>query len=225
MDGGNHCYHIVVDPALDLVILISLLLSIGIGNRIELTPKNSPWYCYYVVSPDVGNSRFQVKFWRHFLLPFDEFQKLVARLVLSPLFERWLSFDAIGQAASPIELMVLGALRYLGRGWTFDDIEEETAVHEETHRQFFHVFIRWGSSELYDSFVKAPSTSEAAYSYMSEMESTGFHGCVGSTDATHICMERCSYRLANAHRGAKLTLPSRTYNLTVNHRRQILSST
>jgi hypothetical protein len=25
---------------------------------------------------------------------------------------------------SPIELLLLGSLRYLGRGWTFDDLEE-----------------------------------------------------------------------------------------------------
>jgi hypothetical protein len=31
--------------------------------------------------------------------------------------------------------------------------------------------------------------------------------------------------MANAHKGVKLPMPSRTYNLTVNHRRQILSTT
>ena len=57
------------------------------------------------------------------------------------------------------------------------------------------------------------------------METAGFHGCVGSTEATHVGMERCSYRLAQIHRGGKLPMPSRTSNMTVNHRTQILSST
>jgi hypothetical protein len=34
-----------------------------------------------------------------------------------------MSADAKGITSSPIELMILGALRYLGRGWTFDDID------------------------------------------------------------------------------------------------------
>jgi len=30
---------------------------------------------------------------------------------------------------------------YLGRGWTFDDIEENTGISQETHRQFFHALL------------------------------------------------------------------------------------
>ena len=44
------------------------------------------------------------------------------------IFVRWTGPDACKRNASPIELLVLGALRYLGRGWTFDDLEESTAV-------------------------------------------------------------------------------------------------
>ena len=49
----------------------------------------------------------------------------------------------------PVELLVLCALRYLGRGWTFDDCEESTAIDKEVHHCFFQVFIRFGSTELY----------------------------------------------------------------------------
>ena len=41
----------------------------------------------------------------------------------------------------PLELLVLGSLRYLGRGWTFDDLEEATGISEESHRVFFRRFI------------------------------------------------------------------------------------
>jgi Plant transposon protein len=58
-----------------------------------------------------------------------------------------------------------------------------------------------------------------------DMNAAGFHGCVGSTDATHITMIRCPVSRANEHRGPKESLPSRTYNLTVTHRRQILNTT
>ena len=50
-------------------------------------------------------------------------------------------------------------------------------------------------------------------------------GCIGSTDATHIVMERLSYRLRHLHLGYKLVHTARTYNLTVDHRRRILSTT
>ena len=121
--------------------------------------------------------------------------------------------------------MILGDLRYLGRGWTFDDIEEATAINKETHRQCFHIYIDFGSTEMYERFVIVPTSGEEAATHLKGMETVGFHGCVGSTDVTHVGMERCSYRLAQIHRGGKLPMPSRTYNMTVNHRRQILSST
>ena len=60
---------------------------------------------------------------------------------------------------------------------------------------------------------------------MTEYTSAGLNGCIASMDATHIAMERCPYIRSNHHKGAKLTAPSRTYNVCVNHRRRILSTT
>ena len=53
----------------------------------------------------------------------------------------------------------------------------------------------------------------------------GFPGCIGSSDASHIVMEVCPYRLHQLHLGYKLCHTARTYNITVNHRRRILNST
>jgi hypothetical protein len=66
--------------------------------------------------------------------------------------------------------MILGSLRYLGRGWTFDDVEENTGVSAETHQQFFHEFIKIGSTFLYDQYEVPPSTVEEAKDHMFEME-------------------------------------------------------
>jgi hypothetical protein len=71
-------------------------------------------------------------------------------------FPRWMGKDATGKQSSPLELLILGAFRYLGRGLTFDDLEESTAISEEVHRVFFHKFIEVGSTILYDRWVKAP---------------------------------------------------------------------
>jgi len=86
--------------------------------------------------------------------------------------------------------MVLGAFRYyLGRGgWTFDDIEENTGISQETHRQFFHAFIEVGSTILYKKYVRTPTNPLEAEHHMFEMTQAGFPGCLGSTDATHVSL-------------------------------------
>ena len=45
------------------------------------------------------------------------------------------SKDATGRASAPVELLVLGVFRMLGRACTFDDLEELTDVSAETHRR------------------------------------------------------------------------------------------
>lgn len=74
-------------------------------------------------------------------------------------------------------------------------------------------------------YIKMPQTAVEARTHMVEMTSAGLNGCIASADATHVGMERCPFRLSNLHAGPKLKMPSRTYNIAVNHRRQILSST
>ncbi len=103
--------------------------------------------------------------------------------------------------SSPIELLVLGVLRYLGRGWTFDDICESTCISAETHRCFLNAFLEFGSTILYSKYVITPRTLEDAQSHMVEFEKAGFPGCVGSCDCTHIATEKCQYNLKNNHTG------------------------
>jgi hypothetical protein len=121
--------------------------------------------------------------------------------------------------------MLLGALWYLRRGWTFDDVEEATLIDKETHRQFFHCFIDYCSTTMYKWFVILPLSSEDAASHMHEMEQAWCHGSCGSTDGVHVTMEKCSHGLKQHHLGPKLSHIARSYNVTVNHRCCILSST
>ena len=122
-------------------------------------------------------------------------------------------------------MLVLGSLQYLGRGWTFDDVEENTAISKEVHRTFFHRFVEFGSTVLYDKYVLTPNNVNEAKTHMREFEEAGFLGCVGSLDETHITTDRCEYNLKNNHLGPKSSLTARSYNLCVNHRRRILHST
>jgi hypothetical protein len=195
------------------------------GDLVEYTSTKSNWYVRYVSSPNLENPSFHDKFRRRFRMPYRTFLELLELLKEDPKFARWQKPDAVGSMCSPIELMLLGALRYLGRGWTFDDVEEATAINEETHRQFFHAFVTWGSDTLFHKYVISPTTKEEADKNSQEFGKAGFHGCIGSSDATHVGMEKCSHWLKQAHLGAKLNMASRTYNMTVNHRRRILCTT
>ena len=58
-----------------------------------------------------------------------------------------------------------------------------------------------------------------------EFEVAGMPGCVGSMDACHVGMLNCPHALKLHHGGWKLQMPARTFNLTANHRRRILSTT
>jgi hypothetical protein len=93
----------------------------------------------------------------------------------SDLFDRWKegNTDAVGNPATPIKLLVLTALRYLGRGWTFDDLSESTAISEDVIRVFFHKFIEFGSTTLFNKFVMAPSTVEETEKQSHEYEMAG----------------------------------------------------
>ena len=160
-------------------------------------------------------------------MSFESFQKHLAQVKANNLFKTWSgnSIDCVGNKASPIELLLLGSLRYLGRGWTLDDLEEQTSISEETHRCFLHVYLLWGATELFDRYVYLPANKEEAAECAKEYGVAGFNGCIGSGDATHIGMLKCCYRLRNHHDSFKLNMPTRTYNMTVNHRRRILATT
>jgi hypothetical protein len=136
------------------------------------------------------------KFGRRFRLPYDQYKILLAEVKsINEFFDRWFQNDCTGSLPSPIELLLLGVLRYLGRGLTFDDLEEYTAIHEETHQQFFHVFIRYGAKVIYSIHVKYPVNSAEYERHCHEFDVGGLHGVGFSTDATNVIMWRCSHNL------------------------------
>jgi hypothetical protein len=119
----------------------------------------------------------------------------------------------------------MGTLRYLGRGWTFDDLEESTGISREVHRNFFRKYLKFGRYVLYDRYVTYPKNTVEAQSHTKEYEIAGMHGGIGSMDACHVTVEKCSHRLKQNHLGGKSKQTCRSFNLTANHRRQILHTT
>ena len=148
-------------------------------------------------------------------------------LEVHPLFSKWKdgNKNCAGKLASPLPLLLLATLRYLGRGWYCDDCEEHTCISEETRRVFFHKFIEYGSTTLFEKHVVTPQNSEEAKTHMHKMNMAGLPGYVSITDETHIAMDCCSIRFRQLHIGFKMFHPSRAYNVSVNHRRRILFST
>jgi len=160
-----------------------------------ILPEDSLWYKAYVsnflmLEPELSMAK---KFRERFRLPYTNFLQLVASVSESKLFDRLCGHKTNNKQASPIELLVLGSLRYLGRGWTFVDVEENTAISKEVHRTFFHCFVEFGSTVLYDKDDLTPDNVNEAKTHMREFEEDGFPGCVGSLDATHITTDRCEY--------------------------------
>jgi hypothetical protein len=125
----------------------------------------------------------------------------------------------------PIHLLILTSLWYLGRGWTFDDCEEATAISEDVCHVFFHEFVLYGQKVLFPKYVVAPQTQAEVESCMAEFSLAGFPGCIGSMDASHVCLECVEFRLRQPHLANKLHTTARSYNIVTNHCCQILSTT
>jgi hypothetical protein len=201
------------------------------GLQRPLSPKLSFWWITYVLDPKPECRSWSKTFRNRFRMPYHSFiglLHLIREDGNADYFRRWnldTSSSAISRRVSPIELLLLGSLRYLGRGWTFDDLEEATHISRDVHRCFFHEFCRFGAQKLYPKYVQQPRTLLDLNACEKEYREAGFPGCIGSSDATHIPLERVSYRIRQSHLGYKMSSTARTYNLTVNHRRQILHST
>ena len=170
--------------------------SSGDGPLEVITPQESCWYGMYVSNLYIEQSeKLRAKFRSQFRLPYPNYNELLDAVQVDPLFVRWCGEKRNGKKSSPIELLLLGSLRYLGRGWTFDNIEESTAIDKEVHRVFFHKFIQFGSTVLFNKYVVTPVNLHEAMSHIAEYELAGLPGCVGSCDCTHITTEGESDRV------------------------------
>ncbi|KAG7345430.1 DDE superfamily endonuclease [Nitzschia inconspicua] len=197
------------------------------GQPVVVPPTRSVWYGMYVEHPQLDSPRFHKRFRRRFRMPYQAYKDHLEELKESPHFERWKEgkTDCVGRPAAPLALLLLTALRYLSRGWTFDDLSEATAISEEVIRVFFHRYIEFGSTTLFQKYVLAPTTLEHAKQQGNEYTMAGLAGAVGSMDATHVLCHKVEHKLRQSHLGFKLNGTARTYNLVCNHRRRILSTT
>ena len=181
----------------------------------------------FIKYPDWDNPRFLKKFRLKFRIPLDNFEELAASLEDEAVFRRW-HCNHHGNAdrvrSAPIPLLLLTSLQYMGCALTLDDLEELCWTDGHVIRVFLHVFLKFGRTDLYERYIRTPATTEDAAHHTAEYKLAGFPGAIGSTDAAHIQIERLQARFKNSHMGFKMSHTARIYNVTVNHRRQILSS-
>lgn len=195
------------------------------GSRVGRPPTKSVWYENFIATTPTHQSVLK-DFRKAFRLPHSSFLDLCDIVREEPIFGQWRDRrDAAGRECSPIGLLILGTMRYLGRGVTFHDLKDCTCISPEVHRVFFHSFIHFGRTILFQRYVDTPSNAKEAEEHRNEFDMAGLSGCIGSIDATHVSIFRCPSQLRNLHAGWKNDLPCRTYNLTTNHRRRILHTT
>ena len=159
------------------------------GKLAVLPPNKSLWYSLYCCGEEIGVERqpnFHKKFRNRFRMPYVQYLQLVELCRVdsvssggSPL-SRWREDRSpnSSRVPAPLQLLVLASLRYLGRGWTFDDLEEATAISREVLRKFHHAFIEFGARVLYPMWVKGPETLEEAKAISYEFTLAGFPGCI-----------------------------------------------
>ena len=201
-----------------------LLVRADDGSVRALTPTDTLWYLLYVKTPPQDN-RLKNIFRTRFRIPYSYFMELSDDIYDHEIFNRWKNKDATGEPPSNIKLLLLGSLRYIGRSWTFDDISEANRISREVNRQFFICFIEYGSSVMFQKYVIDVANSLDMSSHEKFFSIAGMNGCCGSGDSTNVIMLNCPSWATNSHKGFKLNLPARTYNLTVSHTKLILCST
>ena len=107
------------------------------------------------------------------------------------MFARWTRNDCTGDSSSYLSLLILGTFRNIARAFVFDDFEETTAISRENHRQIFHVFIKYGSTTLYDENITIPAQKLCPSELEELFKQAGFNGYIGSSDAKHVGMWSC----------------------------------
>jgi hypothetical protein len=65
-----------------------------------------------------------------------------------------------------------------------------TYISCDVHRKFFHQYVKFGATVLYPLHVSVPHMVEELRDCKEGYDVAGFPGCIGSTDATHIPLEK-----------------------------------
>lgn len=167
-------------------------------------------------------SRDGKTFRNRFTVPYQLFTQLLA--MATEWFPQSL-VDSYGREVTPISLKLLGTLRILGKGCSWDLLYELSGVSAEVHRRWTLAFIAKFALEMYPIYVHGPRDSSEMESVTGLYAASGFPGCIGSTDCVHIRWERCPSVWSSAYRNGKHSYASIAYEMTVTHSKKFQSTT
>ena len=160
-------------------------------------------------------------FRNRFRVPYPKFEEICWKLKESGKFMKQ-EKDCCNQTTVPLEILVLGALRVLGRGLCMDDISELTNVSMEVHRVFFHKFCHYFGQIVFDEYCKPPESVNEMEYILKQYEALGLPGCIGSMDCVHIAWDRAPHKLRWKYIG-KEHYPTVAYEVTCTHSRKIIA--
>ena len=99
----------------------------------------------------------------------------------------------------PIEIKIMACLRLLGRGLTYDDINEMSKIPNSTIPQFLHTFCENMATRMYEPVIEHPAQANFQ-SRIDHYAAIGLPGAMGSLDCTRIRWGRCPKKLRNWER-------------------------
>lgn len=160
------------------------------------------WYKLYVINPGKENDRDTMiqryddatsagkQFRTRFRLPFLLYLDLLERVKAAEKDpESVLYRSSAGPKSNkmyPVELFLLGALRYMGRNATFDCLAENTTISESRHRNWTYCFVKWYTETQYPSKCRFPTTANEVADLMQQYDAVALPGIIGSMDGTVI---------------------------------------
>ena len=100
--------------------------------------------------------------------------------------------DCIRNEPSDLRLLLMGALRYIGRSLAFNDTEEFSFISVEVHREFFCEFIDYISAYLRNKYVLQPASDTDVSVFEKVFAIVGFNDYIGSNDRAHTDLLSCS---------------------------------
>ena len=194
------------------------------GGNLQRHPAGSTWGLLLAggVLSALPDSAAGKLFRKRFRVTPREFKVLLAEVRDKGWWRRRQS-SASGTPSSPVELLLLGTLKMLGRACTFDDLEELSAISAEQHRRFFLQYTKMSAEEFdYDCSPYVAGDPATLRAVENVYKHAGFPGCVGAGDGVHIAYNNASYGEKGWYVG-KEGYPTIAYHVICDHHRRILA--
>lgn len=186
---------------------------------IERAMKSSPDDLSSIWNEDSYEGR---QFRRRFALPYVMFNDIYIAWRTTGEYRR--EKDRVGRKRIDARLLILGTLRFLSKGTTFDMIDEVTDVSYQHNHHFLERFLRWFNRHYSHQYIKLPTRADEIHHVEGLYRDLGLPGCLGSTDVVHVGWDMCPAGMRSDCVG-KEGYPTLAFEVVVSHTRYILGVT